>query len=292
MPQQRLTSSALPGVMLVIIVIWALAAVLMLTSTLGAANRIEQHVDSINSDVGPIDAELDTVPVLVEVSQTAAQIREAAAPLSGQLANVVEDVGSIDASAKTILTSASTINGAVKTINTSANEINGSVQEIGSTLNAIESSANEINGSVDSINGSFVGINNSVQRIQNNLVSTSNQVDVLTGQIQGIKVDTGTISPLVDQINANAEAIRASPVVLNPANAAVMHQAIMASTLTPPGTAGVPEVSGLLPELEGLAAPLPVVPLTEPLPLLGLPLLELPLLGDTGSLLSSVLGPR
>ncbi|MGH8574718.1 MAG: hypothetical protein ACREX8_19430, partial [Gammaproteobacteria bacterium] len=222
--QQRFKSNALPGIMLVIIIVWALSAVLMLTSTLGSAQSIEKKVDRINSDVGPIDTELDTVPVLVEVSSTAEAIREAAAPLSGGLGNVVDDVGSIDASAKDILVNATSINGLVKTINTSANEINGSVNQIGPKLNTIEGTANEINGSVDSINGSFVGINGFVQRIQNNLVLTSKQVDVLNGQVVQLKSDTGTIGPLVDQINANAIAIRASPVVLNPANAAVMHQ--------------------------------------------------------------------
>ncbi|MGH4013870.1 MAG: hypothetical protein ACRDSL_08050 [Pseudonocardiaceae bacterium] len=286
--QQRFKSNALPGIMLVIIIVWALSAVLMLTSTLGSAQSIEKKVDRINSDVGPIDTELDTVPVLVEVSSTAEAIREAAAPLSGGLGNVVDDVGSIDASAKDILVNATSINGLVKTINTSANEINGSVNQIGPKLNTIEGTANEINGSVDSINGSFVGINGFVQRIQNNLVLTSKQVDVLNGQVVQLKSDTGTISPLVDQINANAIAIRASPVVLNPANAAVMHQTVAASALAPPGTAGVPVVGGLLPQLEGLSGPLPVVPLTDTLPLLGLPLLDLPLLGDTGSLLSLV----
>ncbi|HEU0087544.1 MAG TPA: hypothetical protein VFQ77_07820, partial [Pseudonocardiaceae bacterium] len=115
------------------------------------------------------------------------------------------------------------------------------------------------------------------------------QVDVLNGLINGIKADTGTISPLVDQINANAAEIRRSPVVLDTANAGVLHQMAAARALTPPGTAGVPDVSTLLPQLQGLVGgPLPEVPLTNPLPLLGLPLLDLPLLSDTGSLLSLV----
>lgn len=283
--QQRFKSNALPGVMLVIIVIWALSAVLMLTSTLGSARSIEQKVDTINSDVGPIDEKLDTVPILVEVSNTAEAIREAAAPLTGGLGKVVEDVGTIDTSAKTILVSAEAINGKVKTINASATEINGTVHEIGSKLTTINDTANEINGTVDSINGSFVGINSLVQQIQNNLVLTSKQVDVLNRQIDQLKSDTGTISPIVDQINANAAKIRSSPVVMNPDNAAVMHQTVAASALAPPGTAGVPNVEGLLSQLEGIV-PLPEVPLTDPLPLLGLPLLDLPLLGDVGSILS------
>jgi len=289
MPQkQRLQSNALPGAMLVFIILWALTAVLMLTSILGSATRIDEKVISIRNDITPIDTELDTVSTLVTVEKTASDIREAAAPLTGGLGQVVTDVGSIDASAKTILASATEINGKVKTINTAANEINGSANTIGSALSSIEGSANSINGTVDEINGTFVAVNGLVQVIQDNVVGISRQVDVLDGQVRQLKSDTGTISPIVDQINANATAIRNSPVVLDSSNAAVMHETIMASSLVPPGTAGVPVLGDLLGQLEGLGGPLPQVPLNQPLPLLGISLQDLFLLGDVGSLLSQV----
>lgn len=287
MPQrQALKSNALPGAMLVFIILWALTAVLLLASTLGSASRIDEKVVSIREDITPIDTELDTVPVLVNVSKTASDIREVAAPLTGMLGNVVADVGTIDANAKSILVSATEINGKVKTINASANEINGAVHTIGAALTSIEGSANSINGTVHTIGDTFGTVTNLVLRIQDNLVGISRQVDVLNGQVAQLKSDTGTISPIVDQINANAQAIRNSPVVLDSRNAAVMHQTIMASTLAPPGTAGVPDIGSLLPQLQGLGGPLPIVPLTDPLPLLGIDLLNLPLLGDTSNLLS------
>jgi methyl-accepting chemotaxis protein len=285
-PKQRLTSNALPGAMLVFIIVWALSAVLMLTSTLGSASRIDEKVATIKGDVGSINTELDTVPVLVQVSKTASDIREVAAPLTGMLGNVVTDVGSIDVSAKSILVSANEINGKVKTINTSANEINGTVHTIGSALGSIQASANSINGTVHTIGNTFVSVNGLVQHIRQNLVLVSGQVDVLNKQVKQLKSDTGTISPLVDKINGNAQRIRDSPVVLDSSNAAVMHQAIMASTLAPPGTAGVPDIGSLLPQLQGLGGPLPQVPLTDPLPLLGISLGDLPLLGDIGDILS------
>lgn len=285
MPRQS-GSNALPGLMLVIIVIWALSAVLMLTSTLSAADRIDKNVTQIRADVEPIDEKLQTVPVLSEVEATAEAIREAAAPLTGQLANVAEDVVSIDASAKSILVSAESINGRVHEINTTAREINSTVHPIGASISEIEGTVGQIHANVVDINDTFVSVEGFVQNIRANLVMTSKQVDVLNGYINGIKQDTGTISTIVDQINANAQAIRNSPVILDPANAQVMHQAIQTSAFAPPGTAGVPNLDGLLEGLTGLGGPLPSVSLTDPLPVLGLPLLDLPLLGDTGSLLS------
>lgn len=293
--QERFKSNALPAVMLVIIVFWALSAVLMLTSTLASADKIDKRVKVITNDAGPIDQELDTVPVLTEVSKTAEEIRAAAAPLTGQIGTVVDNVHSIDASAKNILVSATQINGWVKQINTSANEINGSVHSINGSAATIDSSAKSINGSVHEIDGSFTGVVNDVLDIKTRIVRASNQVDVLVNQIKGIKNDTGTISPLVDQINANATGIRNSPVVLNPANAAVMQQVLAESLLAPPGTpAGLP----ILPGLEAFQLPavpqLPLVPLDTQLPLLGgLSLLDTSFLGDLGNLTQLVSGaPR
>lgn len=290
--QERWKSNALPGLMLVIIVFWALSAVLMLTSTAASADRIDSRVKTIVGDVGPIDQELDTVPILTDISNTAEEIRAAAAPLTGQIATVVDDVETIDASAKNILASATQINGWVKTINTSAKEINGSVHSIAGALNTIEGNANSINGYVHSIDGAFTSVVNNVLDIKTRIVRASNQVDVLIGQIQGIKADTGTISPLVDQINANAAAIRNSPVVLSPANASVMQQMAAESLLLPPGAAGLPDLSALgLPEFKFELIQLPQVPLDTELPFLGLNLLDSKFLGDLGNL-TQLLAPR
>lgn len=299
MAAQRLKSNALPGVMLVIIVIWALSAVLMLTSTLASAQRIEDHVNTINGDVAPINTELDTVPVLVQVSKTAQEIRAAAAPLTGQIATVVDNVGTIDTSAKSILVSANSINGWVKTINTSAKDINGSVHSIGSRLNDIEGSANSINGSVHTIDGSFNGITSDVTDIRTRIVRASLQVDSILGFVGGIKQDTGTITGLVDQINANAKAIRASPVVLNPANAQAMSQVgaqAMAAEQQQNALAGIPLNIPLLPNLAlpplpDLSKLLPQIPLTQDLPLLGGSLLDTSFLNDTGDLLGLLGAP-
>ncbi|MGH3514776.1 MAG: hypothetical protein ACRDRB_21255, partial [Pseudonocardiaceae bacterium] len=73
MARQRLTSQALPGIMLVIVILWALTAVIFLTGILAAANRIESRVGQINSSLTPINSKLNTVPILTKVSDTANQ---------------------------------------------------------------------------------------------------------------------------------------------------------------------------------------------------------------------------
>lgn len=288
MAGQRLKSNALPGVMLVIIIIWALSAVLMLTSTLASAERIQNHVDHIDGDVGPINTKLDTVPVLIQVANTAKQIRSAATPLTGQIATVVDNVGTIDTSAKSILMSANSINGWVKTINTSAKDINGSVHSIGGRLKQINASADSINGRVHTIDGSFNGITSDVTDIRTRIVRASNQVDAVLIYVAGIKGDTGTIHGLVDKINTNAKGIRASPVVLNPANAQVMNQAMAQNMLQQQGPTGMPLGVPLLPNLALPQLPnvaVPQLPLPVQLPLLGGSLLDGSFLNDTLSIL-------
>src|SRR5918997_6154324 len=103
---RRLTSNALPGIMLVIVIFWALLAVLLLTGILSTANRIESRVGVINERVEPINSELDVVPILASVQDTANQIRDAAVPLTGIVGNVANSASSIDRTAKQILSSA------------------------------------------------------------------------------------------------------------------------------------------------------------------------------------------
>ena len=87
---RRLTSQALPGIMLVIVVLWALTAVIFLTGILAAANRIESRVGVINSSLSPINGKLNTVPILANVSDTANQIRDAAAHLSPTIGRIAD----------------------------------------------------------------------------------------------------------------------------------------------------------------------------------------------------------
>jgi hypothetical protein len=59
---RRLTSQALPGIMLVIVILWALTAVIFLTGILATANRIESRVNVINSALTPTAQKLNTLP--------------------------------------------------------------------------------------------------------------------------------------------------------------------------------------------------------------------------------------
>lgn len=115
--------SAISGLVLVIVIAWALAAVLMLTATLNAASDIDDKVVTITSDLTEIDTTTDKVALTNDINESAAGILEAAEPLDGQLDQVIDSTVSIDDHVVSILDSATSINGSVDSIHGSVGSI-------------------------------------------------------------------------------------------------------------------------------------------------------------------------
>lgn len=149
-------ATMLPGVMLVIVIFWALAAVLMLTGTLINAREIKDTVDVINTQVSStngIDKDLDNVRQLVKTRKTVAEIRDAAQPLTGQADQIIGAASSINRRAKSILSTAGSINSTARSINSTVRSIGSSVNSIGGTVVQINQRVNTIGASVFSIHG-------------------------------------------------------------------------------------------------------------------------------------------
>jgi uncharacterized protein YoxC len=283
--------------MLVIVVLWALTAVIFLTGILAAANRINNRVGVINSSLTPINAKLNTVPVLAKVSDAANQIRDAAANLSPTIGRISESASSIDSSLKQVNDSVGPINKAVKQINTSAREINQSVGQIAPTLVSVLGSAKSINALVHSIDGQLAGTLDNVYDIRSRVAVVTGQADDILRNARDIKGDTGFIrnvvgtAPFTGTINGNAYKIETSPILLRSANAGVMREMAAASARQDPAAAqqGLPALD-LLPEISALGLPaLPVPAPAQQLQSVLTNLLQgLPIVGDTGDLLGLV----
>jgi len=148
-------ATMLPGLMLVIVIFWALAAVLMLTGTLINAREIEDTVEVINGEVSStdgIDKDLDSVKELEQTRRTVASIRDAADPLTGQADQIIAAATAINRSARSILSTAGSINSTAKSINSTVLSINASVNSIGASVVQINQRVNSIGASVTSIN--------------------------------------------------------------------------------------------------------------------------------------------
>lgn len=293
---RRLTSQALPGIMLVIVVLWALTAVIFLTGILAAANRIESRVGVINSSLTPINAKLNTVPVLAKVTDAANQIRDAAANLSPTIGRIADSASSIDSSLKQVNETVGPINQSAKQINSSVLEINRSVGMIAPNLVTVLGSAKSINAYVHSIDGELAGTLDNVYDIRSRVALATGQADDIIRTARDIKGDTGFISavvgtaPVKGTINYDAFQIETSPILLRSGNAGVMREMIAASARQDPASAqmGLPALD-LLPQISALGLPALPVPGPAQLPaVLGNLLQGLPIVGDTGDLLGLV----
>lgn len=166
----------LAGTLLVVVITWALAAVLMLTGTLIAAQSIDGSVEEIKNSVSPIDKDLDSIAVAGKVNDTAADILAAAEPLSGQLDEVIASVGTIDETVTGILETAGTINQTVGSINSVVKEIGSSVDGIHASGSAILAEVRSIDAGVAAINGRADTIIGLVRGIENDLSNVLAQV--------------------------------------------------------------------------------------------------------------------
>jgi len=207
--RSRLTDeSGLAERILVGIVAWAFASVACLVTILITANHIDERVHFIDSQVSPIDHNLETVQVLNQVNKNADDINTAAAPLSGQLSQVTDHTQSIMSEASSIDDTAKSINSTVNSIDQNVNDIHGSVLSINSLAQSINGTVRDINANASSINGTVHTINNNIGNVLSlvysiegdhnatglgtGLAGSNRRLDVLLGLITGIKADTAT----------------------------------------------------------------------------------------------------
>jgi len=161
---------------LVLFLGFALYAVVQLTRTTLAAQQIDERVVVITKEVGPIDQNLNEVPKLDLTNATAAKIRTAADPLTGEAQEIITAAQSIDGTVDGINANAVTINGTVKQIAGSVGSISSSVGTIGSNVGTLTGTVGQIRGGVAAING---------------------RVDVIIGLATAIEGDLSNVNSVV-----------------------------------------------------------------------------------------------
>lgn len=197
-------SRGLAGGILVVVIAWALAAVLMLTGTLIAARDIEDRVlgiadvRGISSTVSEIDRELDAVRLTEKTGGIAVRILRRAEPLDDRLTEIVTAARDIDGNAVKILGEARSINDRVVSINSKVHSINDHVASIGSSVASINDAAGSINALAGSINSTVRSINSNAGSIGGTVVDIER-----TGR--GVLTTARSIDPGVANINDNAD---------------------------------------------------------------------------------------
>lgn len=245
----RMRKGTLPAITLVLVIAWALAAVFMLTRTLAAAQDIDGRVVAVNNQVGPIDEDLDATRLAGETATISQQILVQAKPLAGLLDQTLGSTESIDKTAKSVLETAEQINATVGAINETVTSINPTVDEIGAKLNAVEGNVNSIQASVNAIGNNFVEILSEVQSIDVGAAGINRRANVVTEIAVGIEGDLSEVFRVVGVINANADAIANSPLLLQSADELPLQQltALMTGGATPlPAPVSAPKPSQAL----------------------------------------------
>lgn len=169
---------------------FALYAVVQLTRTLLAAQQIDERVVVITKEVAPIDQNLDEVPKLNLTIETAAKIRAAADPLSGEAENIIKAAESINGTVTDINVNAVTINGTVKQIAGNVGSISASVRTIGGNATTLLSTVQDIRGdqNTSGLGQGVAGINR--------------RVDVVIALAKPIRADLSNVNSVVGGTSA------------------------------------------------------------------------------------------
>ncbi len=115
---------------LVLVLAFALFAVIMLTNTTVRAAQIDDRVKKIRGEVKDVDVELTNVPQLDQTAVTAGEIDAATKNLERQATEIVGAAQSIDRTVSSILSNATSIDASVDTINPTLGSILGVVRSI------------------------------------------------------------------------------------------------------------------------------------------------------------------
>ncbi len=157
------------GIALIIVIAWALSAVLILTRTLVAAQEINNKVTDITAHLAGSKQDTSYVSQLNKTEVTASTILQNAAPLTGQL-EIVKNTASH--------------------IQQQVDGITPPVLEINKTVHVIHDQVGTILATAQTINNTLTTIRNT-------------QSSVILGDVLKIKADTTSIITNVHTIDAN-----------------------------------------------------------------------------------------
>jgi hypothetical protein len=157
------------GIALIIVIAWALSAVLILTRTLVAAQEINNKVTDITSKLAGAKGDTSYVSQLNKTENTANAILTAAQPLTGQLEIVKNTAAHIQ---------------------TQVDGITPPVVDINKTVHVIHDQVGSILATAQSINNTLTTIRNT-------------QSSVILTDVVNIKADTTSIITNVHTIDAN-----------------------------------------------------------------------------------------
>jgi len=195
-------AGGMAGLVLVVLIAWALLAVLLLTGTLLAARSIDRSVVDVKTGINPtvesIGEDAKFIDEARKIGDVSGDILKAAKPLSGQLGVINRTAkNGIDPKLRSIL-------GQVGDINEVAGSINANVLQIGSTVGSIRSNVTSIGGSVGSINASARSILLRAGSINGSARNILGDAGGILSEVQSIDISVARINDRANTINSVA----------------------------------------------------------------------------------------
>jgi uncharacterized protein YoxC len=232
---RSLRPGLLPIVFLIVVLAFAVWAIVMLTITLIAAGNIDHQVGVINRVYPPIIQNTQAVGLARTTARVAGEINEAARPLGPAFTHTVAAADGIAASANSIQKRAKEINDKVHSIHSTVQSIGGAVNGIGATLSSVNDKAQSIRDAATGIQHSFHRILDHVIAIDDEAKGINVRVLRVRDAAERIRDDLDRVRhPLVPDIRQNARAIARSP-ILNPGQAATNPLMTLMRALQEPG---------------------------------------------------------
>jgi hypothetical protein len=191
------TSRHLPQVVLVILLAWALTAVVILTGTLINAREIDRRVVYINSQLAPINQHTGYIQLAGKINIVASHILSDVPTLAPGLSKTNAYVGDILSTVHKILAT--------------ARQINTKVLGIGATVGTIHATVLTINSTVTSIHSDVVGsITPKLTRTGADVQTIHSNVDSILSDVQSILSSVRNIQTGVIAINDKATTIQST----------------------------------------------------------------------------------
>jgi hypothetical protein len=186
----RRNQSGIVAVNLVLVIAFALYAVIQLSRTTLAVKQIKNRVQTITTEVGPGSnvSRLDETAILNTVADRAEQILAAAKPLSGQANDVLLAARSIDNTVSSIQSTAGSINSVVKEINNRARTLAPVVDQIRGRPGTIDNpgpgtGTTGINIRVDNALRNVQGIGRDLTAVREQVVSIQDSAAGINTQV-------------------------------------------------------------------------------------------------------------
>lgn len=196
------------GAMLVLVLAWALAAVVMLVLTVSNASGIEDDVDRIVNRTSEINEETEAIELADRTDEIAERIARQVQPLDRQLGRVVAVTADIDRTAGSIFQTTFSISQNAQSITGEVAQLNATVARLERVVQGIGGEALEILDTVRAIAANATSVDADVRAIRMRLEAVLATARSIDAGVLGINLNVRQVIDAVADIAPDTQRVR------------------------------------------------------------------------------------